>query len=402
MRKILYLICIAIFCFTLTYTEICADSFQERMTISAYSNQEIVFYFETPVHIFDDSDFTSYGFSGEGTSEQPYLIENLTMITDIVAITIFNTTKHFIVRNCLISSGSIGIHVDLVAFQTAIIENNYITSGPLDHCIAISYSSGAIIRDNICKNGMHGIGIYDSHSTIISNNTCINNNDDAINSYGSGNILIKNNYCTGSSLSGINLYNAGLPTIINNTCNYNNWHGISVSHSTSITVVNNTCSENRFSGIALAYSNGLVKNNTFADNNVGIRLSNSKQGNYTHNMIERNEGYGIYVSANSNNNIVHSNNFTDNNLGGSSQAYDSGMDNIWCDEINQIGNFWNDWFTDDPYPIDGTSGSFDPYPSAADRKASTSTTTISDRYFIFIISVLGAISYLKIRKKKNS
>ena len=62
---------------------------------------------------------------------------------------------------------------------------------------------------------------------------------------------------------------------------------------------------------------------------------------------------------------VHHNSFRNNNLGGSSQALDSGFDNTWYDYQTFEGNFWNDWVVGS-YSIDGTANAVDPYPLIVD------------------------------------
>jgi len=353
------------------------------------------------IDINNDDDFNSYNLTGSGSQVDPFLIENFTISTVVhEGISIFNTTKYFVIRNCIISSGVAGISIESVAYYTAIIENNTISCSSDADCISLTQCSGAEIRNNICKNGLQGISLYDSNLVKISNNTCVDNNDDAINLYGCARTVIQYNNCSGNILSGITLFISGTPSIINNTCNQNNWHGIFLSYCTSATVANNTCLDNNQSGLTLSYTSVLTSNNTFSLNGIGIRLGFSDGGNFIYNLIEENSGYGMYLSTSSDNNIIHHNTFLNNNIGGESQAYDTGTGNIWCDELEQVGNFWSDWYSSEPYPIDGPAGAFDPYPSF-NENTETPTTTSYVGVIVIANSIICVVLVMR-RKIKNS
>jgi hypothetical protein len=72
--------------------------------------------------------------------------------------------------------------------------------------------------------------------------------------------------------------------------------------------------------------------------------------------------YGLYIDSESDNNTVHHNSFIDNNLGGSSQAFDDGTNNTWFDESTLEGNYYSDYSGVGNYSIDGNANSSDTYP----------------------------------------
>ena len=133
----------------------------------------------------------------------------------------------------------------------------------------------------------------------------------------------------------------GTATIINNACNNNHYYGISLYSSSSSAVIYNTCNNNIIYGIYLEDSDFCV---------------------VTYNLLRENEDYGVYFWYGSDNNLIHHNTFVDNNLGGTSQAYDRGTNNFWYDSTTQEGNFWSDWSGTDSYSIDGPANSIDLYP----------------------------------------
>ncbi len=258
-------------------------------------------------------------FPGTGTEEDPYVIEGYNITTTLYnrGIFISETTKYFVIRNCYIDSVFDGIHIDRIASGTATIINN-------------------TIYDN-----SRGIYLYYALSSTVTNNNCTDN--------GSG-ILFE--HSSGS-------------TATNNTCNDNS-KGIYLTSSSSSTVVNNTCSSNSLKGIYIKNSDGsTVTNNNCSNNNEeGIYLEDSDQCVITYNLLQENNNYGVYLLPDGHEswgNLIHHNNFVDNNLGGTSQASDECTDNFWYDSATQEGNYWNDWVSG-TYAIDGSAGAIDLYP----------------------------------------
>ena len=111
-----------------------------------------------------------------------------------------------------------------------------------------------------------------------------------------------------------------------------------------------------------------IINNTCNFNQYGIDLSSSDNSVLSYNLLQGNDGYGVRISSTSNTNLIHHNNFVDNNPAGISQAYDGGrkydggLNNIWYDSKNLEGNYWSDWSGKGSYTIDGSAEAIDPYP----------------------------------------
>ena len=187
-----------------------------------------------------------------------------------------------------------------------------------------------------------------------------------IDSVADGTVTVFNNTCNQNSLVGISLYAARNSSIINNTCNYNDLYGIMLISSGDSTIANNTCENNDQYGIYLyASGDSTIANNTCYNNGIdGIELSNSDGCFIIFNLLQENGVYGVAMTYGSDNNTIHHNTFVDNNDDpyGGSQAGDSGISNTWYDTDTFEGNYWDDWSGTGNYSIDGTAGSFDPYP----------------------------------------
>ena len=226
--------------------------------------------------------------------------------------------------------------------------------------ICLDTSSNSTLTNNTCKNTIYdGIMLYHSFNSTLTHNTCTNNNFHGISLSGSSGSTLTNNTCTNNEYS-ISLSGSSNSTLTHNTCT-NNEYGISLSGSSNSTLTHNTCSNNEY-GIYLRSSNSTLTHNTCSNNYYGIYLYGSDSCLFTYNLLQENEEYGIFIRSDSDYNIIHHNTFVNNNLGGTSQAYDEGSNNIWYDTETNEGNYWSDWSGIGSYSIDGLAGSVDPYP----------------------------------------
>ena len=153
------------------------NQFQVRNKISSLTVSD-------PIVVSGNNDFDSkaitYGWSGNGSSSDPYIIENLSIInsTDsIYGISISSvTTKYFIVRNNYIEMtgvGSSGVYLYNVD-NVGTIYNNTVVNNQ-DYGIYL-YSSHVInITSNIVKNNRNGIRIYLDGGNRVENNVIQNN-----------------------------------------------------------------------------------------------------------------------------------------------------------------------------------------------------------------------------------
>ena len=122
------------------------------------------------INIDSDEDFDSYGFQGNGTVSNPYLIENYNINSPYsFGISIEFTTMYFEIKNCLITASSRGIELQGVETNTAkIIGNTF--SGQI--CGIVVYTSeSTVIANNTFDNRDIGIWIESSAYSIIANNT---------------------------------------------------------------------------------------------------------------------------------------------------------------------------------------------------------------------------------------
>ncbi len=189
------------------------------------------------ISIASDSDFEV--FPGTGTAEDPYIIEGYNITTtSFYGISITDTTRYFIIRNCYVDARSSGIAISNVADGTATILNN--TCNNNGWGIFLGLSGNSTVSNNTCTNNGCGIFLDFSGSSTVTNNTCSYNYGDGIHLYYSDSSTVTNNTCNNNYYIGIGLWFSGYSTIVNNTCNNNDYIGIELEDSGSSTVTNNT------------------------------------------------------------------------------------------------------------------------------------------------------------------
>ncbi|MFW9852960.1 MAG: right-handed parallel beta-helix repeat-containing protein, partial [Candidatus Thorarchaeota archaeon] len=186
------------------------------------------------IFIDNDNNFTDYGFSGAGTKNSPYIIENYNITTTVeYGLVVVNTTKHFIIRNCYVDAFQRGIKITNASDNTVTISNNICPNNNFAG-IHISETNYVTVSNNTCPNTLAegGIAIFHSSHVNITDNTCIKT---------------KQNY-------GIYIYKSHYCLITNNLVKENRLHGIYVSSESSNCVIHhNSIIDNNLEGTSQAW-----------------------------------------------------------------------------------------------------------------------------------------------------
>ena len=338
---------------------------------------------------------------GSGSSEDPYIIENLEINCEGIGNGIYiensNESNYFIIRNCNISN-----------------------SGPStrDGGIYIYNSSNGLIFNNNCSGNQNGISLYEAFNHIIFDNIAqyntragvavegedwylcenitIKDNNLDYNDYGailerSYNLTVSNNtalicnfgfynwFVDESVLMGNNamncttdgflLTNCNNNTLIKNIANNNSRHGIYVYLNSNGQIIrNNTANNNGDSpsdaGICLDSGSGSCNNNNISENILkynfwtGMMINRADYNHIYNNLIEDNPQYGLYIASNgppAHDNIIYNNSF----IGNGQHVYDLSTDINYYNS-STTGNYWDDYsgldsdgdgFGDDSYVI---------------------------------------------------
>lgn len=295
-----------------------------------------------PIIITSDADFSV--FSGSGTLEEPYVIEGLNITTsEKYGISVSLTTKHFVIRDCYIDATNAGITIEMVVEGTAVLINNICTRNENSNGagIQITFSNKVGLRDNVCKNNeAYGILLFFSYEQILYRNTCNNNGINGIAAAFANNSLFSDNVCNNNGWEGLYLAGSAGSNLVSNIFSNNHEYGIRIEYADYSTLVNNTMEHNEACGAYVWETDGCL---------------------FNYNWFMSNYYSALYFTSSCANNRVFLNNFIENGFSDNSQAVDEG-NNMWHNEIDEIGNYWADLETGESYKIDGSDNSEDKYP----------------------------------------
>ena len=324
---------------------------QLQKTSSNISIQITTAYIEQePIRILNDSAFELYGFEGEGTLTDPFLIEGYNITTNTVAaIHVENTAKHFIIRNNILD----GIDQSDNAIMLLNVTHGTIVNNQVYHARAINIedSSNNTFIDNWitdCYEEFIVIFTNSNFSTIIGN-------------------LLNDSY-TAAPIALLRTYNS---IVFHNTLNNEVATGIYLDQSEDNTIIGNTITNCSSSGIQLygSQNNGITENSIFNCSGDGIYLWRSSDNIVSYNNLYNNTDYGINVIHSgqfSDNNTITMNNFLDNNVGYIAQDYrpSQGYTEYHLVANNFTSNYWSDWSGTGNYSLDGIAHNNDSSPLA--------------------------------------
>ncbi len=261
------------------------------------------------IEIRSNSQFTTSNgvVKGVGTINNPYIIENwLIDATKNSGIHIQDTTKYFIIRNCLIYNGTNGsFHPGIFLFNSdnGIIENNTLILN--SYGIWLRSSDYISISDNNITNCYIDILYQKSRYSQISNNK-MNSRGISFEGLGGGlslsdwnsHVIDKFNLVSGKPIYYFKDLTSGIvPT----------GAGQIILANCSNMIINNLTINNKTFGLALGYSNNnLISNCTFSSNIFGIYLEHSNFNRIYNNTLYNNSE-GLHLDYSNSNKIINNN-----------------------------------------------------------------------------------------------
>ncbi len=355
-----------------------------------------------PIRINSDDEFdaiaSSEGWSGNGGYFSPYIIENYEIDGHgRSAIYIGNTTKYFILRYSHLYNDSSSDRRKAGALQLHRVQNGYVLgcnfTNSLYGVYITTYSSNNKISYSSFYSVTTGIALhfYVSSTTIEHNefHYSVHSGTAISMDYGATDNEAWYNTIDGAR-TGIYLDGGSART-------YKNF------------LSRNTITNVGEYGIYLYSTLGWnrVENNTIVTSNYeGIRLyARADDTRIVNNTIRNCHNYGIEIHSSNNvliynNSLLNNNGATDTYDSSHVQAYNNGTGNSWY--YKGHGNYWADWtspdgdndgIVDNPYILDGDTGSQDPYPLA---EPSTPIPELS--YGIAAVVILLGIVYFLRRR----
>jgi len=245
------------------------------------------------------------------------------------------------IENLVIDSGDFA-QLFFINCTNLLIEDINITNSP--YYIRIDYCDQVTIVNVTCENSFGGI--YAQYTEILD---------------------ITN--CTFTNIASISIYVIECPSasIMNNSANSGDF-GIYLSLTEFAQILNNSIENTLYDGIVVYRSqNCSIEMNTVSNSTgYGILIYQSGFCNVTYNLLKDSFYWGVSLHD-SDYNQVHHNAFINNNwqtieMSFTSQAHDSGQNNLWFDSVLLEGNFYDNWSGSGEYAIDGGALNSDPYP----------------------------------------
>ncbi len=254
-----------------TLTTIMSSFAPQNEIIAAPHNEDNEFFISADplIEITHDDNFTTLGYPGDGSPGTPYRIENFNITggaADLISIS--NTLKHFIIKNCTLHQSGHGFWgIMLSNVENAIIYDNEVYDNW--YSVGANYCTNVTIEKNNITSNRYGLQVYDSDNIDILSND-IEVVDNCIYSAISDDMTVKHNSFNGSNTNiymtdmnnlwfenntitppNIGAYIEGSGIVINNNLFVANSLGLAVPSSDNVLIFNNTFSNCSKDSLAL-------------------------------------------------------------------------------------------------------------------------------------------------------
>jgi len=213
-------------------------SFSVLSIFDVEGNQDGTRAVHIPISISGNSDLvaraTSEGWSGTGTYNDPYIIENFDIDAggSVFGIRISGTDRHVTIRNCRIFDADYrgeGTNVKLSDSRNISLLGNTVTNSR-DENIQIDSSSSIQIDGNTISGSkeMHGIQVTDSQNVDIGENYIRKNELDGVNCDHADDLLIDSNSIGFNGNSGVTMANSMFGLVLKNRIEGNEGEGMDI------------------------------------------------------------------------------------------------------------------------------------------------------------------------------
>lgn len=216
----------------------------------------------------DDSELAALaienGWPGDGSQGDPYIIDgySINATGSKQAILIGNTTAHFVISGCYLSSAS-ETGILLLNSTNGTLRNNTCMSNVWNG-IAVVNSESVNVTNNSCQGSHYGILVQSSHSSSLMNNSCQSNGDGILVRQSDDNEIVGNtcDLNDGDDITdfgdGIRLLECDRNQVVDNLCSMNVRYQIRLEYSNDCTLERDRLVDSPAwsgAGLLLYYSN---------------------------------------------------------------------------------------------------------------------------------------------------
>ncbi len=168
-----------------------------------------------PIIVSENSDFSSFGFPGNGTAQNPFRIQGLNISYGGFSISISDTKAYFVINDCIFNLGT-----DAAS------------------CIYLDSVENGLIENCWIEGGIEAVSLSQCTNMQILNNTCVQAQSDGIVSNGGSNNYLANNIIVNNQY-GMRMSNENNSTISHNRIYANFAYGLELSYCNNNTVESN-------------------------------------------------------------------------------------------------------------------------------------------------------------------
>lgn len=301
---------------------------------------------DNPIEINQNADFEIYKSQGDGSINNPYVIEDKVIAPKwlkLHGILINNTNAYFIIRNCtFLETDTNYAGIILINCTKGVIQNNTFFTSSIG--INIMDTNYMIVENNsFNQNGAEGLYLYNLNHSVIKNNFISESGYTTGYGicwlYGINNSILNNTFTDIHDL-GLFLKYVNNSKVINNTIERTHTYGIELMYSHNNTLISNIVKNSGNDGfyIYLSGKNRLYNNTAMDTEDIGFFVYYQSTNNeLSYNIAFNNSYYGIFLSYLSSYNTITWNILVENEVG----AYYANPDCIGNTVANNV-------YTDDP------------------------------------------------------
>jgi|GEM_PF-2454675 len=235
-----------------------------------------------------------------------------------VGIKVYNaamTLVNVVVKNVICTDWATGVFINDV--KNSVFEKITAKSNTEDGILVGHSTDNSFNKLTAIDNGRVGLLLYDgSNLNTISNVLSQNNGDDGIRlRYSNGNVVQKSKIL-GNKYQGIDLFQSNHNTITQNTITANGANAIYLNDECNLNIITKNTATGHLTTTAIPVSNSdynEISSNTIKDNMYGIYLYAGSENNIiSNNILQNNSMDGLYLNDDANDNLVYGNTIKQN------------------------------------------------------------------------------------------
>ncbi len=285
----------------------------------APGSQGLTFKFD-PIVVEGNGGFNAAGFTGSGTSEDPYILRDISLNAslELHGIRISNTTAHFRIEGCYVHDAYSPNHdpLDLSESGSGILLVN-VTNALIEDClteynvrgVTVVGSSNVTINGsrfiNNLRTGVHLLDCSDGTVKVTHSTFLVGNMDTGILIDGCQGVKILGNTIDEGS-NGIVLGDSRITTgdnVLNNTIRNTVGSGVMISFGTSENVSGNAIS-GCFQGVEIDWTDNEVSGNVLSNNTRGILVGTDADRNLISANVIVDGAFGVLISPGQGNEVL--------------------------------------------------------------------------------------------------